>query len=896
MIRQFDTEDMDKIFGTLFDSSPDIFFIYDSEGTILDYRASKLSELYVLPEAFVGKKVSQVLPPYVNSIFMKKIKEAIHDKKNASFLYDLEMPTGLMHYECRLNGVKGTDLAIAVIRNVTEEQEAIRRLEESEQRYRKLLEEAPFPVIVIRIEDERFRYLNQRAQKQLGFEKGVGIGLCVKDFYIHATERVRFSQMFRGQGFVSDFEMQLINGKKESFFALISASEIEFEGAPCVLLSINDITERKEVEIALEREKAILKEQNELVDLMFEQTQESIALYNPISRKFTSFNSSAYSKLGYTKEEFFKLQLDAMQNELKQSDIAKILERAQSGEQIRYETNHKCKNGDLQEALVTVNKIVHKAQPYICFIWTDVTEENRQNKKLKALSSAVEQSPVSIVTTDLNGVIEYANPAFEKLTGYSQEESVGLRMKVLKSGLSSEEVYKNFWQTLSSGNVWRGEWINKRKDGVLYHEYETITPIYNQKGQMINYLAIKEDISRQKQAEKDRIDREVLDASNRAKNNFLSRMSLEIRTPLNAVLGFAELLGKDTALTEKQSSYMHSILRSGEHLKKLIDDILDLSKAESGHTIVNCVNFNLHELIDDIAMMFQLRFIEKNIQLMVYKDQSLPHFVLGDEGKLRQILINLIGNALKFTEVGSVSLRTFAQKNPNNDSKKFTLSVVVEDTGPGISSEDQGQIFNSFYQNKDATSQSGTGLGLAITKNLVELLGGSIMVFSSIGVGSNFSFNLPMHESDRVVESYQKGVQVKSDKGPVRILIADDKVEECEKIKTLLASLGFLTQVVSNGQAVFDVLEKWEPQALLMDMKLPIMDGYETARRICARKEKVRPYILGLVESQVESDIYEAIHSGVNRCIAKPIKIDDLLEAFEEIPGISYIASLKDEK
>lgn len=900
MIRQFDTGDMDKIFGTLFDSSPDIFFIFDSEGTILDYRASVFSELYVPPEAFIGKKISKVLPSYINTVFMDKIKVAIEDKKFSSFFYDLEMPTGLMHYECRLNGVQGTDLAIAVIRNVTEEQEAIRALEESEQRYRKLLEDAPFPVIVIRIEDGNFRYLNLRAQKQLGFEKETGIGLCVNDFYIHSHERAHFSEIFRRQGFVSDFEIQLINGKKEPFFALISASSVDFEGVPCALLSINDITERKEAELALKREKLILKEQNELVDLMFEQTRESVALYNPVSKKFTSFNSSAYNKLGYTKDEFFQIQIESLQTVLTHSDIANILERAQLGEHIRYETNHKCKNGDLQEALVTVSKILHNDQPYVCFIWTDVTDENRQTKKLKALSSAVDQSPLSIVITDLNGVIEYANPAFEILTGYAQAESIGLRMKVLKSGLSSEEVYKDFWKTISTGRVWKGEWINKRKDGSLYHEYETITPINNHKGQMINYLAIKEDITNQKQAEKERIDREVTEAANRAKNSFLSRMSQEIRTPLNAVIGFAELLGSDSSLTEKQSKQMNSILRSSEHLKKLIDDILDLSKVEKGHTLVNLVNFNLHELIDDVAMMFQLQFIEKNIQLMVYKDKSLPQYVLCDEGKMRQILINLIGNALKFTARGSVSIRAFAQKNINNPSKKFTLSVVVEDTGPGISAEDQNRIFNSFYQSKEGNQMGGTGLGLSISKNLVELLGGNIMVFSSIGVGSNFSFNIPMHESDRVVEKYNEknnqAFKIKSDSGPIRVLIAEEKSENCEKLKALLASVGFETRIATNGQQALDVCKKWRPQAILLDMKLPGIDGYETARMIRGSRDKGNPFILGVVASELESDFYKAMDSGVNRCIKKPLNAEDIFDAFEDIPGVQYITALNDEE
>lgn len=1265
MMKEFDSKYMDKIFGTFFESSPDIFFIFDFEGTILDYRASRHSELYVPPEVFIGKTISEVLPPNVNAIFMDKMSEAKSSNRMSSFLYDLNMPSGLTHYECRLNCVADSDFVIAVIRNVTEEQESIRALAESEKRFKNLLEQAPFPVIVVRMADGVMRYLNARAQKQLGFEESEGVGLCVLDYYTNAFERDQFTAQFLNQGFVVDHEIQLLNGKNEPYWALVSASQVEYEGVASVMLSINVITERKEAELALKQEKFLLnerlkerecllktielthmdertidqifeemifvikqgwkspdktlvslvfndikhkngdflactnrierskmtidgqevylaigymgskeesledpflpeeyiladtvieilidmlnrrkriatvQEQNELVDLMFEHTREAVALYSPVLKRFTSFNSAAYKGLGYTKEAFLDMSVEAFQYELSHDQIEALIEKAQLGEQMRYETKHRCKNGDVQDAVVTLTKILHKTQPYLCFIWRDVTEQNRSIKKLKALSSAVEQSPVSIVITDLNGYIEYANPkacmttgysleeligqkpsilksgdtsseeyegiwekivngyewkgifhnkrkngelywesssiapivndqgkiihylavkediterkqiqddllkfrtileqasygaavanmdeilvyvnpsyahmhgwevedvigksiqlmysnaqwpqlrllldelkvsdrfisnevwrtrkdgstfpsfmsgnliyndknlpeyiavsvvdvtdlkqkeyeiqklkvaieqspvaavitdlegiieyaspAFEKTTGYLASEVVGMHTRTLKSGLTSDNTYKDLWQTISSGNVWEGEWINKRKDGELYHEFASITPICNFEGRLTNYLAIKEDITKQKQAEKDRIDREAADAANQAKSAFLSSMSHEIRTPLNAIIGFAQLLDRDSSLSQKQSKQVQSIVRSSEHLMALINDILDLSRIEAGHTTLNMVNFNLHDLIDDIAMMFQLRFVEKNVQLLVYKDKSLPLYVAGDEAKIRQILINLVGNALKFTDVGSVALRAFAQNNPNNPNKKFTLSIVVEDTGPGISVDDQSRIFSSFYQTKMGIKSGGTGLGLSISKNLVELMGGSIMVFSSVGVGSSFSFNLPMHESDRAREKFsiklQNVLKIKSGIGPFRVLIADDRVENREILKDLLESVGFETHLVTNGQEAVNVFESWHPHAILLDMSMPILDGYETAKIIRANLDGDKVLIVAVTASVFESDIYRVMDSGVNRYIRKPFKAEEIFAALEDIPGLRYMAA-----
>lgn len=383
-----------------------------------------------------------------------------------------------------------------------------------------------------------------------------------------------------------------------------------------------------------------------------------------------------------------------------------------------------------------------KNPKYFVSVINDITDNKKNEIELKKQAQAVFYCPVSIVVTNKNGIIEYVNPAFEIISGYKKEEALGKNPKIQSSGEENREFYKNLWNTILKGQIWKGTFKNKKKNGEIYWEESSISPITNSQGKITHFVAVKEDITKRKLIEEELIKSKIeAESANRAKSAFLANMSHEIRTPLNAILGFSGLLLNDSNLSEEQKSKIETINRTGEHLLKIINEILEISKIEAGKASINLSEFNMYRLLEDLKNIFYLKAKDKNICLNFFIDDDVPEVIITDELKLRQILINLVGNAIKFTDKGSVSV-VINSKNEQDDS---LLYVAVKDTGIGIAEENLNKIFDDFTQVYDTKySKGGTGLGLTITKEFVELLEGSITLKSTYGKGSEFSFFIPV--------------------------------------------------------------------------------------------------------------------------------------------------------
>lgn len=402
------------------------------------------------------------------------------------------------------------------------------------------------------------------------------------------------------------------------------------------------------------------------------------------------------------------------------------------------------KDGSIVWVNITVSLVRNndKSPKYFVSVINDITDNKKNELELKKQAQAVFYCPVSIVVTDKTGTIEYVNPAFEIISGYKKEEALGKNPKIQSSGEGTREFYKNLWSTILKGEIWKGTFKNKKKNGEIYWEESSISPIINSQGKITHFVAVKEDITKRKLIEEELIKSKIeAESANRAKSVFLANMSHEIRTPLNAILGFSELLLNDSNLSEEQKSKVETINRTGEHLLKMINEILEISKIEAGKASINLSEFNMHRLIEDLKNIFYLKAKDKNICLNFFIDNDVPEMIITDELKLRQILINLIGNAIKFTDKGSVSVAV----NSKNEHNNVLLYVAVEDTGIGIAEENLNKIFDDFTQVYDTKySKGGTGLGLTITKEFVELLEGSINLKSIYGKGSEFSFFIPV--------------------------------------------------------------------------------------------------------------------------------------------------------
>ncbi len=531
----------------------------------------------------------------------------------------------------------------------------------------------------------------------------------------------------------------------------------------------------------------------------------------------------------------------------------------------------------------------------------DITRRKADEKEIRRLSQAVEHSPVSVVITDVDGTIEYVNPSFTEVTGYTREEALGKNPRILGSKRQSGDFYQNLWDTIRNGRVWRGEFENVKKNKDHYWESASISPIFNDKKEIVHFVAVKEDITEQKkmihQLEQAKI---LAESSTRAKSNFLATMSHEIRTPMNAILGMSRLV-LETALDDTQRRYVANVHNSAKALMAVINDILDFSRAEAGQLALLSQEFELTQVIDKIIRVMNFTAEEKNIKFSSRFRHPSPLFVIGDPIRLNQIVINLVSNALKYTPAGEVEIETAIDKE---ETDRIFMQISVRDTGIGMSAEQTADLFKPFSQADGSSSRKygGTGLGLAIVKQLVTLMAGAIEVTSTPGEGSVFRVTLPFVKSavgrDRgpLFPPSAEPVDLKGEKGEAidilkgkKMLIVDDDETNREIIRVFLEKAGADACEAQDGRAAIDMLSTSCFDLVFMDIEMPGMDGYETSKRI--RKIET-PWaadvpILALTGYPL-AEIYDKISAaGVNDHIEKPVSREQLFQkVFKWVPPL----------
>jgi signal transduction histidine kinase/CheY-like chemotaxis protein/HAMP domain-containing protein len=398
--------------------------------------------------------------------------------------------------------------------------------------------------------------------------------------------------------------------------------------------------------------------------------------------------------------------------------------------------------------------------------------------------------------------------------------------------------------------------------------------------------------------------KEVAEAANRAKSVFLANMSHELRTPLNAILGFAQLLGGDPSLTNDQRENLETISRSGEHLLALINDVLEMSKIEAGRTTLYAESFDLYHLLDDLEDMFHMRATDKGLQLIFDRAPAVPRYVHTDEGKLRQVLINLLSNAVKFTEAGGVTLRAgyeagFGSRSTEGEDgreKRSTprLLFEVEDTGPGIPPDDLETIFDPFVQSDTGReSQEGTGLGLSISRQFVRLMDGDISVSGEVGQGSLFKFDAQIElatEADVQSKRPRRRVVALEPGQPLyRLLVAEDRETNRKLLVKMLRPLGFEVREAGNGREAVEIWESWKPHLVWMDMRMPVMDGYEATEIIKATTQGQATVVVALTASAFEEERAMILSAGCDDFIRKPFREEEIFDALAKHLGIHFV-------
>ena len=540
---------------------------------------------------------------------------------------------------------------------------------------------------------------------------------------------------------------------------------------------------------------------------------------------------------------------------------------------LKYQTQLELQVAERTTELVSLNKGLLK----------EIKDRKRVELELQKLSNVVEQAADHVLITNKEGIIQYVNPAFEHGTGYSKEEVIGLTPNLLKSEANHSLNFRKLWETVLSGKTYRGESINKKKNGELYFESMTVTPLFDVNNNITHLVSVGSDITERRQAEADKIARDAADQANKAKSLFLANMSHEIRTPMNAIIGFSDLLYANIK-DEKPRSQIDAIRSSGKNLLRIINDILDLSKIESGKMAIQREYINILDLIKEIETIFAYITKEKGIEFVIHLTKDIPSILLIDETRVRQILFNLIGNAIKFTEKGTVSL-TVMKKAKGED--QIDLIIAVKDTGIGIPADQQKLVFEAFTQQDGQRSAQygGTGLGLTITKRLVEMMGGHIDLKSETGKGSIFTLTLPdikIKVRDKKVSGicsvdhsllfFEKGV----------VLIADDNEENRQYLVDLLSQFPLRLIVAENGAEAIVKARKYRPEVILMDLKMPVMNGSEASYRLKKYAATKNIPIIALSASSPETLEGQKGTLLYDDFLLKPIIAAELLELLKK--------------
>ena len=530
-------------------------------------------------------------------------------------------------------------------------------------------------------------------------------------------------------------------------------------------------------------------------------------------------------------------------------------------------------------------------------------------KEKLLLTSLVE----GVYGIDTAGRCIFINPAALNILGLKEEEVIGQDTHALfhahrEDDSSYPAEHCPVLQALLDGEKRELEDMFIHKDGHKIPVWMGVSTM-QQAGGTLGAVVTFQDITERKQHEKElasyhrnleeavqerteelRLARDAAEAANKAKSVFLANMSHELRTPLNAILGFSQLMVRDTSLRESQRESLDIINNSGKHLLNLINDVLEIAKIEAGKVQLELSNFDLHEMVREVADMMMLRARQKGLQLELDQSSEFPRFIKGDEARLRQILVNLVSNAVKFTSEGSVTMRLAVMEDAHHH-----LLIEIEDTGPGISESDQQRLFKPFVQLPAGSAKGGTGLGLSIVSQFVQMMEGRITVESTPGKGSLFRVELPLQEADETQVSLlgetQRGRVIGLAPGQKtrRILIVEDQINNQLLLSKLMTDIGMEVKTAENGEECIALYKTWRPDLIWMDRRMPVMDGEEATRRIRQLPGGDRVKIVAVTASAFTEEQHQILASGMDGFVRKPYRFSEIYESLAQQLGLKLL-------
>ena len=673
------------------------------------------------------------------------------------------------------------------------------------------------------------------------------------------------------------------------------------DGRPVGLVGIaRNITQWKIADAALAK-----------YQLLSEQVRDVIIFFDAASGRIVEANRAACESYGFSRNEILQLSITDIQPDI---NLHLLMGPDQSsGFGYRFESVHHNRNGESFPVEVRTQSGEVAGVPLVVCVIRDVTHRKRLENELRSLNADLEHrvaeqtkealdlyhnAPCGYHSVGPDGIILQINDTELGWLGYTRDEVEGkmpfAELLIAEDAIQFSSVFAEFVAHRDRTNA---EWNMRRKDGTPIPVLVQVRAVRDSNGKFIKTQSMAIDFSERRQLEaRLRAAKEEAETADRAKTIFLANISHELRTPLNAVLGFSQLLLRDPLLSEGNRQHALAVARNGEHLVELIGDVLEMARIESGKVTLRTAPFDCHQLVDDVRCMFKERARLKGLNFRINMGQGPCRHLIGDAAKIRQVLVNLLGNAIKFTRSGSVTLEMNGSQLPDG---RFRINGAVEDTGPGMQPEEMTHLFEAFYQTQSGREvEGGTGLGLRITRQFLRLMNGDINISSQPGIGTRceFSFQVTMATPVETTECGMPDSQIFRLAEPfvgTRVLVVDDEADNRSLMHKLLTPIGFFMHAVSDGLEAVQECSAHPYSLVLMDLQMPVMDGYEAMRRIRGLPNGNTFNILAVTAGSLEQSQKLALEAGACGCLGKPVRFDELFAWMEKLLGLKFITSDK---